>query len=100
MFSIGEFSKIARVSGDARVSGTAAALLRQHSACSSPRRIDPATGYRYYTADQLARLNRILALKDLGLSLEQVARMIDDKILDRRDPRHADAEEGGDSNAR
>jgi DNA-binding transcriptional MerR regulator len=73
MFSIGEFSKIARVSGR---------LLRYYDSIGllSPRRIDPATGYRYYTADQLGRLNRILALKDLGLSLEQVARMIDDRI--------------------
>jgi DNA-binding transcriptional MerR regulator len=32
--------------------------------------VDRFTGYRYYTADQLPRLHRILALKDLGLSLE------------------------------
>jgi DNA-binding transcriptional MerR regulator len=73
MFRIGEFSRIARVSGR---------LLRYYDGIGllSPRRIDPATGYRYYAADQLTRLNRILALKDLGLSLEQVAGMIDDKI--------------------
>lgn len=29
--------------------------------------------FYYYTLEQLRRLNRILALKDLGLSLEQVA---------------------------
>ena len=50
------------------------------SACCSPQRIDPETGYRFYLAGQLERLNRILALKDLGLSLDQVARMLDDKI--------------------
>ena len=73
MFRIGEFSRIARVSGR---------LLRYYDSIGllSPRRIDPATGYRYYAADQLTRLNRILALKELGLSLEQVARMVDDKI--------------------
>jgi DNA-binding transcriptional MerR regulator len=73
MFRIGEFSRIARVSGR---------LLRYYDSIGllSPQRIDPATGYRYYTADQLTRLNRILALKDLGLSLEQVARMVDEKI--------------------
>ncbi|NJO33472.1 MAG: MerR family transcriptional regulator [Rhodospirillales bacterium] len=73
MFRIGEFSRIARVSGR---------LLRYYDSIGllSPRRIDPATGYRYYAADQLTRLNRILALKDLGLSLEQVARMVDDRI--------------------
>jgi DNA-binding transcriptional MerR regulator len=73
MFRIGEFSRIARVSGR---------LLRYYDSIGllSPQRTDPATGYRYYSAGQLARLNRILALKDLGLSLEQVARMIDGNI--------------------
>lgn len=69
MFKIGDFSKIARVSGR---------LLRYYDSIGllSPKRIDPATGYRYYAADQLGRLNRILALKELGLSLEQVARLL------------------------
>lgn len=73
MFRIGEFSQIARVSGR---------LLRYYDSIGllRPQRIDPDTGYRYYSAGQLERLNRILALKDLGLSLEQVARMLDDKI--------------------
>ncbi|HKP23841.1 MAG TPA: MerR family transcriptional regulator [Dongiaceae bacterium] len=73
MFRIGEFSQIARVSGR---------LLRYYDSIGllRPQRIDPETGYRYYSAAQLERLNRILALKDLGLSLDQVARMLDDKI--------------------
>ncbi len=73
MFRIGEFSQIARVSGR---------LLRYYDSIGllRPQRIDPETGYRYYSAGQLERLNRILALKELGLSLDQVARMLDDKI--------------------
>jgi DNA-binding transcriptional MerR regulator len=73
VFRIGEFSQIARVSGR---------LLRYYDSIGllRPQRIDPETGYRYYSAAQLERLNRILALKDLGLSLDQVARMLDDKI--------------------
>ena len=73
MFRIGEFSQIARVSGR---------LLRYYDNIGllRPQRIDPETGYRYYSAGQLERLNRILALKDLGLSLDQVARMLDEKI--------------------
>ena len=65
MFRIGEFSQIARVSGR---------LLRYYDSIGllRPVRIDPATGYRYYSADQLPRLNSILALKELGLSLDQV----------------------------
>lgn len=73
MFRIGDFSKIARVSGR---------LLRYYDSIGllSPKRIDPSTGYRHYEAGQLARLNKILALKELGLSLDQVARMLDGDI--------------------
>jgi len=35
------------------------------------------TGYRYYALDQLPRLNRILALKDLGFPLSEIARLLD-----------------------
>jgi DNA-binding transcriptional MerR regulator len=73
MFRIGEFSQIARVS---------VRLLRWYDSLGllRPQRIDPQTGYRYYSAGQLAQLNRILALKDLGLSLDQVGRLLDEKI--------------------
>ncbi len=43
----------------------------------TPARVDDDTGYRYYTADQLSRLHRILALKDLGFSLAQIARVLE-----------------------
>ena len=73
MFRIGEFSKIAQVSGR---------LLRYYNEIGllKPARIDPETGYRYYSAEQLPRLNRILALKDLGLSLDQIARLLNDNV--------------------
>ena len=56
MFQIGEFSQIARVS---------ARLLRYYESLGllKPVRTDFTTGYRYYSASQLPRLNRILALK-------------------------------------
>jgi DNA-binding transcriptional MerR regulator len=41
-----------------------------------PGEVDAFTGYRYYTFDQLPRLNRILALKDFGLSLEQISQLL------------------------
>jgi DNA-binding transcriptional MerR regulator len=58
MFRTGEFSNIARVSKR---------LLQYYDEIGlfKPARIDPQTGYRYYSAKQLPRLNRILALKDL-----------------------------------
>lgn len=73
MFRIGEFSQIARVSGR---------LLRYYDGIGllRPQRIDPETGYRYYSAGQLQQLNRILALKELGLSLDQIGRMLDERI--------------------
>jgi DNA-binding transcriptional MerR regulator len=73
MFRIGEFSQIARVSGR---------LLRYYDSIGllRPVRADPQTGYRYYSASQLSQLNRILALKELGLSLDQIGRMLDEKI--------------------
>lgn len=45
-----------------------------------PAHVDHFTGYRYYSAQQLPRLNRLLAFKDLGFSLEQIAHLLDDQI--------------------
>ena len=42
-----------------------------------PAHIDQQTGYRYYTIRQLPRLNSILALKELGLSLEQIGPLLE-----------------------
>jgi len=69
MFRIGEFSKLSRVS---------VRMLRHYDQLGllEPSHTDPVTNYRYYTADQLPRLNRILALRDLGFSLEQIADML------------------------
>lgn len=45
-----------------------------------PVHLDRFTGYRYYQLDQLPRLNRILALKDLGLPLKEIARMLNQEV--------------------
>jgi len=42
----------------------------------SPDHVDGVSGYRHYSVAQLPRLHRILALKDLGFTLEQIARLI------------------------
>jgi DNA-binding transcriptional MerR regulator len=57
-------------------------MLRHYDAIGllRPARVDPATGYRHYTAVQLSLLNRVLALKDLGLTLQQVQAVVDDKV--------------------
>jgi DNA-binding transcriptional MerR regulator len=45
-----------------------------------PARTDGQTGYRYYSVRQLPRLNCILALKELGLLLEQIGPLLKDEI--------------------
>ena len=45
-----------------------------------PARIDPESGYRFYSTDQLPRLNRILALGELGLALDQISRLLEDDL--------------------
>ena len=42
--------------------------------------IDEQTGYRFYSFEQLPRLNRLLALKDLGLSLNQIDHMLQEDL--------------------
>jgi len=42
-----------------------------------PSEVDPSNGYRFYQLDQISRLNRILALKDLGFSLAQISRLLE-----------------------
>ncbi|MFJ3878992.1 MerR family transcriptional regulator [Streptomyces sp. NPDC090077] len=73
MFTIGDFAKHGRVS---------VRMLRHYDALGllRPARVDPVTGYRSYEAGQLARLNRVIALKELGFSLEQVGAVLDEKV--------------------
>jgi DNA-binding transcriptional MerR regulator len=73
MFRIGEFAQIAQVSSRQLRFYDQLGLLQ-------PAHTDDATGYRYYSIRQLPRLNSILALKELGLSLEQIGRLLEDKI--------------------
>ncbi|MBM7057317.1 MerR family transcriptional regulator [Streptomyces durocortorensis] len=73
MFTIGDFARYGRVSPRMLRHYDAIGLLR-------PDRTDPATGYRFYGAAQLARLNRIIALKDLGFTLQQVGAVLDEQV--------------------
>lgn len=70
---IGEFARIGQVS---------IATLRYYDRYSllKPSALDPETGYRYYALDQLPRLNRILALKDLGFPLEEIALLLEQDL--------------------
>jgi DNA-binding transcriptional MerR regulator len=73
MFKIGDFSKVCQVPVSALRYYADLGLLE-------PAHIDPFTGFRYYELDQLPRLNRILALKDLGLSLVEIRRLLNEEV--------------------
>lgn len=70
MLRIGEFAWLSQVTVETLRHYDRIGLLK-------PVHLDRFTGYRYYSLDQLPRLNRILALRDLGLPLKEIARMLD-----------------------
>jgi len=73
MMTIGEFARVGRVS---------VRMLRHYDGLGLllPAAVDPDTGYRRYQVGQLGRLNRIVALVDLGFTLEQVATLLDETL--------------------
>lgn len=73
MIRIGDFSKLSQVSIKALRYYDEMGLLK-------PISIDRETGYRYYSVSQLSRLNRILALKDLGFSLQQIGQVLNEGV--------------------
>ena len=70
MFRIRDFSRFTRVS---------VRMLRHYDRLGllEPAWVDPRSRYRWYAARQLPRLQRILALRDLGFPLERVAAILD-----------------------
>ena len=73
MLHIGEFARLGQVSPR---------MLRHYDETGllKPGRVDPQTGYRCYGVSQLARLHRLLALRDLGFTLEQLRSLLDDEL--------------------
>jgi DNA-binding transcriptional MerR regulator len=73
MLKIGDFSKLARIS---------VRMLRHYDDLGllKPLRVESDTGYRYYGVTQLTRLNRLLALKDLGFPLDQIGPLLDGSV--------------------
>lgn len=70
MLSIGEF---------AMHGGVSVRMLRHYDALGLlvPAAVDEWSGYRRYEPVQLARLNRVVTLKDLGFTLEQIGPILD-----------------------
>lgn len=73
MIKIGDFSRLSRTTVKALRYYDEIGLLK-------PVKVDQFTGYRYYEVDQLPRLTRIIALKDMGLSLEEIAKLLDENV--------------------
>jgi effector-binding domain-containing protein len=73
VFKIGDFSRIGFVSVKTLHHYDEIGLLK-------PIKVDRFTGYRYYSTRQLPRLNYILALKGLGLSLDEIATLVNDSL--------------------
>jgi DNA-binding transcriptional MerR regulator len=73
MFTIGDFARHGRVS---------VRMLRHYDAIGilRPAYVDQSSGYRFYEAAQLSRLNRVVALKDLGFTLQEVQRILDEDV--------------------
>ena len=74
LYSIGEVAKIM---------GVSIQTLRYYSSINllQPKYTNPATGYRYYSVNQLHFIDRIKYLQKLGLSLDEIKKvMLDNNI--------------------
>lgn len=69
MIKIGDFSKLSMVS---------IRMLRHYDSIGLlvPEKIDPITGYRYYTPAQLTTAGRIQSLKNMGFSLSAIGSIL------------------------
>src|SRR5918911_3505987 len=67
-----------RIGDFARLGGVTVRALRHYEAerLLAPAQVDPDTGYRSYAFDQLAALDRILALRDLGFPLGDIRAIV------------------------
>lgn len=75
MLKISDFAEIAQIA-------TSALRYYDENDIFKPAHVDAATGYRFYSVEQLVQLNRILALKDLGLDLTQIVEVLESELSD------------------
>jgi len=73
MYGIGTLARLAQVS---------VRTLRHYDDLGLliPAFVDQVTGYRYYAPDQALRLHRILVLRDLGVPLAEIGKLVDDGV--------------------
>lgn len=90
MFRIGEFSKLMQVS---------IRMLRYYDETGllKPAVIDPWTGYRMYSAQQIPVLNKILYLRDSGFQTAEIAAAIQQHdnwlLMEQLDAKYAEIEQ-------
>lgn len=70
LMTIGEIAEFYGVSRKAM-------RLYEKKGIIKPVKVDPANGYRYYSAEQVEQLNALLELKALGFSLDEIKTVID-----------------------
>ncbi|MDL2232063.1 MerR family transcriptional regulator [Ruminococcaceae bacterium OttesenSCG-928-L11] len=70
MFRIGPFSKLVRVSPR---------TLRHYEKCGLffPAKVDSENGYRLYGADQIALIQRIVSLRDMGFHTQEIGEVLE-----------------------
>ena len=80
-----------RIAAFASLSGLSSKVLRDYDAAGvfKPAWIDPWTGYRLYSPAQLPEVRRIIALRDLGVGLEEIRALVERRadlreVLERR----------------
>lgn len=73
MFKISEFSKLSRIPLQTLRYYDQIGLLK-------PAKTDESSGYRYYSAEQLLKINRIVIFKELGFTLQQISELFQEDI--------------------
>lgn len=91
MIKIGDFARLNQVTVPTLRFYDEAGLLK-------PIFVDGSSGYRYYAVAQMPRLNRILALKDLGFTLQQIENVLNggltpDELRGMLKMKHAEVEQ-------
>ncbi|GAB3951733.1 MerR family transcriptional regulator [Kribbella albertanoniae] len=73
MLSIGDLARHTRIS---------VRMLRHYDALGLvvPERVDPHTGHRFYALSQIWRVDSLIALKELGFTLEQCGAILDEQL--------------------
>lgn len=69
MYRIGEFSKLGKVT-------IKALRYYEKEKLLIPSFVDKETGYRFYETEQLILLNKIISLRQIGLSIDNIKQIL------------------------